>query len=75
MVKNVFSKMKSVRPVALAILGWLAFVSGLIVKPIGLKLMLLSAARVLLEVLRPMKRNRRTRYSTAPLRAKAFSAW
>jgi hypothetical protein len=34
-------------PAALAILGWLAFVLGLILNPMGLKLMLLSAARVL----------------------------
>jgi len=54
MAKHVFNKMKPFRPVALAILGWLAFVLGLIAKPIGLKLMLLSAARVLSEVLRPM---------------------
>ena len=47
MVKHVFFRMNHVHPVALAILGWLAFVLGLIVEPIGLKLMLLSAARVL----------------------------
>ena len=47
MVKHVFFRMTHVHPVALAILGWLAFVVGLIVEPIGLKLMLLSAARVL----------------------------
>jgi len=47
MVKNVFFRMRYVHPVALAILGWLTFVVGLIVEPIGLKLMLLSAARVL----------------------------
>ena len=56
MGKNVFNKIKSICPVALEILGWLAFVAGLIVKPIGLKLMLLSAARVLPEALRPMNR-------------------
>jgi hypothetical protein len=47
MVKNVFNRMTQVHPVALAIIGWLAFIAGLIVKPIGLKLMFLSAARVL----------------------------
>jgi len=47
MVKNVFNRMTQVHPVALAIIGWLAFVVGLIVNPISLKLMLLSAARVL----------------------------
>lgn len=57
MVKNVFNKTKLTCPVALAILGWLAFFSGLfVVKPIGLKLMLLSAARVLPEILCPMHR-------------------
>jgi hypothetical protein len=48
MVKYVFDKMNSLRPVALAILGWLAFVFGVsIVDPVWLKLILLSAARVL----------------------------
>lgn len=47
MVKYVFFRMNHVHPVALVIWGWLAFVFGLIVGPIGLKLMLLSAARVL----------------------------
>lgn len=47
LVKDVFFRMHHVQPVVLAILGWLAFVLGLIVEPIGLKLMLLSAARVL----------------------------
>jgi len=54
MAKQVFNKMDSFRPVALAILGWLAFVLGLIAKPISLQVMLLSAARVLPEVLRPI---------------------
>ena len=47
MVKNVFFRMTQSHPVALAIIGWLAFVLGLIVNPISLKLVLLSAARVL----------------------------
>jgi len=47
MVKNVFFRMTDVHPVALAIIGWLVFVTGLVVNPIGLKLVLLSAARVL----------------------------
>jgi hypothetical protein len=47
MAKNVFFRMTCSHPVALAILGWLAFVLGLIVNPISLKLVLLSAARVL----------------------------
>jgi len=47
MVKNVFNKIEATHPVALAIVGWLAFVVGQIVHPIGLKLMLMSAARVL----------------------------
>ena len=57
MAKNVFNKMKVFRPVALAMFGWLAFVLGQIVQPISLRLMLLSAARVLSEVLRPMAPN------------------
>jgi len=47
MVKNVFFRMTQSHPAALAIFGWLAFVLGLIVNPISLKLVLLSAARVL----------------------------
>lgn len=48
MVKNVFVKVKSNHPDALAILGWLAFVACVTVGlPIWLKLILLSAARVL----------------------------
>ena len=47
MVKNVFFRMTKSHPVALVIFGWLAFVLGLIVNPISLKLVLLSAARVL----------------------------
>jgi hypothetical protein len=48
MVKHVFFKMKSIHPDALAILGWLAFIACVIVgPPTWLKLILLSAARVL----------------------------
>lgn len=47
MVKNVFFRMTQSHPVALAFFGWLVFVIGLIVNPISLKLVLLSAARVL----------------------------
>jgi hypothetical protein len=48
MVKNVFFKVNSLHHDALAILGWLAFVFGVIVgQPMWLKLSLLSAARVL----------------------------
>jgi hypothetical protein len=53
MTKHVFNKVNSVRPVALAIVGWLAFGLGQVVDSIGLKLVLLSAARVLPEALRP----------------------
>jgi hypothetical protein len=53
MVKNVFNKIESNHPVALAIVGWLAFVLGQIVNPIGLKLVLMSAARVLPRALCP----------------------
>jgi hypothetical protein len=52
MVKHVFNKIESIHPVALAIVGWLTFVFGQVVQPICLKLMLLSAARVLPRVLR-----------------------
>ena len=48
MVKNVFSLVRYVSPTALAILGWLSFVSGLWVdEPFALKVTLMSAARVL----------------------------
>jgi len=53
MVKNVLNKMESNHPVALAIVGWLAFVLGHIANPIGLRVMLLSAARVLPRALCP----------------------
>jgi len=43
--------MKLIHPVALAMLGWLAFTLGQMVNPIGLRLVLLSAARVLPKVL------------------------
>jgi uncharacterized membrane protein YiaA len=52
MVKHVFNKIEH-HPVALAIVGWLAFVLGQIVNSIGLKLTLLSAARVLPRALYP----------------------
>ena len=47
MGRKVQNKMKSIRPVSLVIVGWLTFVLGLMVDPLILKLMLLSAARVL----------------------------
>jgi hypothetical protein len=47
MVKHVLVKMSAVRPDALAILGWLSFVGGAVVETTWLKLILLSAARVL----------------------------
>lgn len=48
MTKNVLSKVKLCFPTALVILGWLAFIAGVsVVQPLGLKLALLSAARVL----------------------------
>ena len=48
MVKNVFCSVIKNHPAALAILGWLAFVFGVMVqKPTTLRLMLLLAARVL----------------------------
>lgn len=52
MGKYVFNKITKVNPVALAILGWLAFGVGQIVHSIGLRLVLLSAARVLPRLLR-----------------------
>jgi hypothetical protein len=51
MKKNVFNKKTRVCSVALAIFGWLAFGVGQVVNSISLKLVLLSAARVLPEVL------------------------
>lgn len=47
MVKSVFFRMSRIHPVALAICGWVAFVLGQLVQPISLKLVLLSAAKVL----------------------------
>jgi len=48
MVKNVFSGVIRNHPAALAILGWVAFVSGVVLPvPSVVKLMLLSAAGVL----------------------------
>ena len=54
MVKKVFSKVKLIHPVALVCLGWFAFVAGIFAQPLGWKLVLLSAARVLPEVLLPI---------------------
>lgn len=53
MVKHVFNKIDTYHPVALAIVGWLAFIFAQFANPIGLKLMLLSAARVLPRSLLP----------------------
>jgi hypothetical protein len=48
MVKNVFSLVRFISPTALTIFGWLAFAAGLwVVEPFVLKLVLMSAARVL----------------------------
>jgi hypothetical protein len=47
MVKHVFVMLNAVRPDALAFFGWLAFVAGVLVEQTWLKLILLSAARVL----------------------------
>jgi hypothetical protein len=47
MVQRIFFKMESIHPESLAILGWLAFVTGVLVKLTWLKLILMSAARVL----------------------------
>jgi hypothetical protein len=51
MVEYVFSKIWKLRPAALVLVGWLAYGVGLIVTPIGLRLVLLSVARVLPQVL------------------------
>jgi hypothetical protein len=47
MGRKVQNKIKAIRPVSLAIIGWLTFVLSFMVDPLILKLMLLSAARVL----------------------------
>lgn len=48
MAKHVFFKIKTlVNFDALAIVGWVAFVSGIVFEPLWLKLTMLSAARVL----------------------------
>jgi len=47
MVKHVYCRVRQNLPVALAIFGWIMFVSGQIVHPIWLKVVMLSAARVL----------------------------
>lgn len=47
MGRKVQNKMKSICPVSLVIVGWAAFALGFMVDSSILKLMLLSAARVL----------------------------
>jgi len=48
MVKNVFNGKALSLPVALVLVGWLTFICGVyVIEPIWLKLVLLSAARVL----------------------------
>ncbi len=47
MVTNVFSMMNSFHPDPLVTIGWLAFVIGFFVEQKWLKLIFLSAARVL----------------------------
>lgn len=48
MAKNVFNEVKHIYPVALECFGWCCFVVGTIMdNPISMKLILLSAARVL----------------------------
>jgi hypothetical protein len=53
MGNNVRNTMKCLRAAALALAGWLAFVFGQMVTPIGLKVVLLSTARVLPEAVCP----------------------
>ena len=47
MVNHVFNKMIKYRPVALLVIGWLAFIAGQAFQSFSLKLILLMAARVL----------------------------
>jgi|GEM_PF-1488986 len=48
MIKNVYGSMFKKHPAALAIVGWLAFVFGIVAQDsMTLRLLLLSAARVL----------------------------
>ena len=48
MVKNVFNGKTLLFPVALVLVGWLTFICGVyVIRPIWLKLVLLSTARVL----------------------------
>jgi len=48
MVKNVFNGKTLLFPVALVLVDWLTFICGVhVIEPIWLKLVLLSAARVL----------------------------
>lgn len=51
MARHLVKRFDSCCPSALAVFGWLAFIVGLIVEPIGLRVLLMSAARVLPEVL------------------------
>jgi hypothetical protein len=52
MARQLIGKTGSNCPSVLVMIGWLAFIVGLIVKPVGLKTMLVSFARALPEVLR-----------------------
>jgi len=47
MVIHVFSWARSHRSAALVVLGWVAFVLGLLASPVWARLMLLTASRVL----------------------------
>jgi len=48
MVKKVQTKLKKLNSVSLVLVGWIAFAVGVYIEgPMALKLMLLSAARVL----------------------------
>jgi len=47
MVKHVFSWAWSFRSAALVALGWIAFVTGLLVSPVWARLVLLTASRIL----------------------------
>jgi hypothetical protein len=51
MVNYVFNKMIKFRPVALVVIGWLAFIAGQAIQSFSLKLVLLMAARVLPQML------------------------
>ena len=47
MVKNVFSKIRKLVPVALVVCGWIAFIVGVLVTDPYLKIALLALSRVL----------------------------